>query len=111
MEKELEPMVKKSATDITRDLDILLADMKQKFNVLQFDQNQIQLFVNEVANVSPSDCDSPESTVVAKDLVGRLTQADKSLKEAFYMIQEALSSISTGCRNYKESNNLQQRVG
>lgn len=111
MEKELEPIGRKSATEITKELDCLLSDMKQKFNILQFEQKQIQPFVNDIANVSPTDCESPETMVVAKDLVYRLTQADKTLKEAFYMIQDAFSSITTGCNNYKESNHLQKKVG
>ncbi len=111
MEKELEPIARKNATDITKELDCLLADMKQKFNILQFEQKQIQPFVNDIANVSPSDCDTPETMVFTKDLVYRLTQADKTLKEAFYMIQDAFSSISTGCKNYQESKHPQRKVG
>ncbi|MBR5696363.1 MAG: hypothetical protein IKX43_09080 [Paludibacteraceae bacterium] len=111
MEKELEPITRKSATDIAREIDRLLADMKQKFNILQFEQKQIQPLTNDIANVSPSDCDSPETMVVTKDLVSRLTQADKTLKEAFYMIQDALSSIATGCKNYKGNDQLQKKVG
>ncbi|MBO7506612.1 MAG: hypothetical protein J6T67_04445 [Paludibacteraceae bacterium] len=111
MEKELEPITRKSATDITREIDRLLADMKQKFNILQFEQKQIQPFVNDIANVGPQGSDSPEAMVVTKDLVCRLTQADKTLKEAFYMIQDAISTIATGCKNYKESNSLQKKVG
>ncbi|MCQ2231931.1 MAG: hypothetical protein MJZ30_08820 [Paludibacteraceae bacterium] len=112
MENVLEPMVRKSTMDITREMDFLLTEMKQKFNLLQFEQKHIQLIVNDLANIAPSDCDAPDSTAVAMDTVYRLSQADKSFKEAFYMIQEALSSIATGSKNLKESHEMQQqRVG
>ncbi|MCQ2224509.1 MAG: hypothetical protein MJZ14_02135 [Paludibacteraceae bacterium] len=111
MEKELEPMARKNASDITKEIDELLVNMKQRFNVLQFEQKHIQLFVNDMASIGAAD-DSEETTAVTKDMVYRLSQADKSLKEAFYMIQEALSSISTGCKNLKASTEMQQqRVG
>lgn len=111
MEKELEPIVRRSAEDIAREIDDMLADMKLKFNILQFEQKQIQPFVNDIASVCPSEYDAPEAMVVTKDLVYRLSQADKTLKEAFYMIQEAISSISTGCQNIKESGIFQKQVG
>ncbi len=111
MKKELDPIARKNATDIAKEIEDMLADMKLKFNIMQFEQKQIQPFVNDIANVSPSDYDEPESMVVTKDLVYRLSQADKTLSEAFCMIQDAFSSISTGCRNLKNSGMLQKQVG
>ncbi len=91
----------KDISSVIDSVDALIRSVQSTYECLSFDTKRIKPSVEALQRMS-----SPESEKAAmamKDLVNRLTAADDRLSEAMCLIGDALSSISIGSKNYKES--------
>ncbi|MCQ2209054.1 MAG: hypothetical protein MJZ34_02070 [Paludibacteraceae bacterium] len=91
----------KNGTSVVKNVDSLIRSVQSTYDCLSFDAKRIKPCVEMLQNMPMSD--SPNAAVATKDLVNRLTAADEKLAEAMCLIQDALSSVSIGGKNYKDS--------
>ena len=85
---------------VVKSVDMLIRSVQSTCDCLSFDAKRIKPCIESLQNKPMAD--SPNVVMATKDLVNRLTVADEKLAEAMCLIQDALSSVSIGMKNYKE---------
>ncbi len=90
----------KKENSVIKNVELLIRSVQSTYDCLSFDSKRIKPCVELLQNMPLSD--SPGAANATKDLVNRLTVADEKLSEAMCLIQDALSSVSIGSKNYKE---------
>ncbi|MBR0501647.1 MAG: hypothetical protein IJJ77_00190 [Paludibacteraceae bacterium] len=93
----------KNDTSVIKNVEMLIRSVQSTYDCLSFDAKRIKPCVELLQSMPISDSQTPNAVVATKDLVNRLTVADEKLAEAMCLIQDALSSVSIGGKNYKDS--------
>ena len=91
----------KNSSLVLKNIDALIRSVQTTSECLSFDSKRIKPCVEALQNAPATD--SVQSAMAVKDLVSRLTVADEKLSEALCLISDALSLVSIGSKNYKES--------
>ncbi|MBO7636377.1 MAG: hypothetical protein J6S89_07335, partial [Paludibacteraceae bacterium] len=91
----------KNDTSVIKNVEMLIRSVQSTYDCLSFDAKRIKPCVELLQSMPISE--TPNAVVATKDLVSRLTVADEKLAEAMCLIQDALSSVSIGGKNYKDS--------
>ncbi len=90
-------------------LEKLLAKMRESGSYLELSVKDVRPCLESL--LAEAATDEETSRIVVCDLVARLTSAEKQLSEALCLVQDAVSSVSTGCKFYKENLPELQEVG
>ncbi|MBR5971897.1 MAG: hypothetical protein IK017_04510 [Paludibacteraceae bacterium] len=91
----------KNDASVIKNVEMLIRSVQSTYDCLSFDAKRIKPCVELLQSMPISE--TPNAVVATKDLVSRLTVADEKLAEAMCLIQDALSSVSIGGKNYKDS--------
>ncbi len=91
----------KNDTSVIKNVEMLIRNVQSTYDCLSFDAKRIKPCVELLQSMPISE--TPNAAVATKDLVNRLKVADEKLAEAMCLIQDALSSVSIGGKNYKDS--------
>lgn len=90
-------------------LEKLLIKMRESGSYLELSVKDIRPCLEGL--LAEASTNEEPSRIVLGDLVARLTSAEKQLSEALCLVQDAVSSVSTGCKFYKENMPELQEVG
>ncbi|MBP5420967.1 MAG: hypothetical protein IJ916_08375 [Paludibacteraceae bacterium] len=94
--------------EVTVSLDRLLSKMEEGGLFLELSVKGVRPCLENLL-AAAADMES-NSQIVVGDMVARLTSAEKQLNEALYLVQDALSTVSTGFKFYKSTASLQEVV-
>lgn len=90
-----------NSDNISISVEKLLTKMKESGAYLELSVKDIRPCLKSL--LAEAATDEEASRIVVGDLVARLTSAEKQLSEALCLVQDAVSSVSTGCKFYKEN--------
>lgn len=95
--------------NVSISLERLLSKMEEGGSFLEYSVNDIRPCLE--ALLAAASENEEDTRLVVTDLVARLTSAEKQLSEALYLVKDAVSSVATGNKFYKESvSSLQEAI-
>lgn len=95
----MEKKNKETSSTVT-DLESIVRSLQTTYECLSFELKRIKPCMDSLQGKTVQE---EEVVIATKDLLNRLSVGGEKLKEASCLIADALSSMSIGCKNYKQT--------